>query len=210
MTIKEAKKVIMQKYGGFGWPAFFTFIRLFITAPFEALERHVPKSGLIVDLGCGYGLFANLLSLVSDERRVLGMDLDEYKIARAQKLTPNVEFSLADITKTEIPPADCVLLIHVLHHLNSYAEQEPLLRACFEKLKVGGKLIIAEIQPRPWWKLILTKIADRILYRFNRPYYPFPEILRPLLSKLPATVEVYPEDHRGTPFSHITYVCAKK
>lgn len=210
MNIKEAKKEILRLYGGWGWPSIFTFIRLFITAPFEALEKHIPNEGFIIDLGCGYGIFANLLGLMSEKRKILGIDLDDYKMRNADKSTANVEFRVADITKTELPPADCILLVHVLHHLNSYDEQEPLLRACLDKLKQGGKLVIAEIDRKPWWKFILTQIADRILYQFRRPYYPFPEKLIPLLENLGFSVEIYYGDHRGTPLSHITYVGVKK
>ena len=38
------------------------------------------------------------------------MDLDGFKMKHADKGIPNVGFRLADITKTNIPPADCILL----------------------------------------------------------------------------------------------------
>ena len=44
------------------------------------VERYVPKHGFIVDLGCGHGLFANVLMESSAQRRVLGLDLDPRKI----------------------------------------------------------------------------------------------------------------------------------
>src|SRR5438552_12883411 len=102
--MQEAKKEIMRLYGGKRWPSFFTRIRLFITAPFVALDKHIPQEGFIVDLGCGYGIFANLLGLLSPKRKILGMDLDGFKMKHADKGIPNVEFRLADITKTDIRP----------------------------------------------------------------------------------------------------------
>lgn len=206
---QTATRYIQKLYGGFGWPSVFTFIRLFITAPFEALERFVPKDGQIVDLGCGYGIFANLLGVMSEKRKILGVDLDDSKMRHAAKGIRNVDFRIADITKTEIAPVDCILLIHVLHHLNAYEEQEPLLKACVEKLKSGGKLIIAEIDRKPRWKFFLTRIADRILYNFHKPYYRFPEKMIALLGKFPVGIKTEIM-HQGTPFSHITYICTKK
>ena len=78
--MQEAKKEIMRLYGGKGWSSFFTRIRLFITAPFDALNKHIPEEGFIVDLGCGYGIFANLLGLLSPKRKILGMDVDGVKV----------------------------------------------------------------------------------------------------------------------------------
>jgi hypothetical protein len=56
--MQEAKKETMRLYGGKGWTSFFTRIRLFITAPFDALDKHVPEEGFIVDLDAvmGYSL----------------------------------------------------------------------------------------------------------------------------------------------------------
>ena len=208
MTAKEAKKEIMRLYGGKGWSSIFTRIRLFITAPFDALMKHIPSEGFIVDLGCGYGIFANLLGLTSEKRKILGVDLDEYKVSRAPKGIANVEFRNADITKIEIPPADCILLIHVLHHLDSYEQQKPLIEACLAKLRSGGKLIIAEIDRWPWWKFLLTQLADHLLYPGDKIYYRFPESMKELLGHLPVKVETEVM-HRRTPFSHTTYICTK-
>lgn len=205
---KKTARQVKKMYGGRGWPSLFTKIR-FITAPFRQLEPHIPREGFIVDLGCGYGIFANLLGLLSPARKILGMDLDDYKIKYADRGVKNVEFKAADITKTNIPPADCILLIHVLHHLNSYEEQETLIKACLEKLKKGGRLVITEIDRKPWWKFFLTQLADRMLYPGDKIYYRFPEKMLRLLDKFSLSdidIEIM---HGKTPFSHITYICRK-
>jgi len=67
---KEASKKIIEMYGGHGWPSLFARIRFF-TAPYAALFPHVPKEGFIIDLGCGYGMFSNLLALMSEKRKIL-------------------------------------------------------------------------------------------------------------------------------------------
>ena len=41
--------------------------------PFDIIEKHVPKKGTIVDLGCGFGIFANFLAIQSDDRKVIGI-----------------------------------------------------------------------------------------------------------------------------------------
>ncbi len=50
------------------------------------------------------------------------------------------------------------------------------MRACLDRMKSGGKLIIAEIDRKPWWKFVVTQLADHMLYpgqghyRFSRKY----------------------------------------
>lgn len=207
MDYKVSVKKIKSLYRGLGWPTWFVRIRFF-TAPFKALVPHIPENGFIVDLGCGYGLFSNLLARMSPQRRILGLDLDKEKIFYADRGLPNVKFQLADITKIDIQPADCILLIHVLHHLNSYGEQSVLLNACMNRLAPGGRLVICEVEPHPWWKYVLAQFADNILYPGDTIYYRFLPELLPLLKSLSSRVEYVP-CHKGTPFSHIVYVCTK-
>jgi dolichyl-phosphate beta-glucosyltransferase len=207
ITFKEAAETVKRASGRWSWPAIFTRIRFF-TAPYFKLASLVPERGFIIDLGSGYGIFANILGLMAPGRKMLGLDLDKYKSDHAKALSKNVEFRYGDITKISIPPIDCVLLIHVLHHLDSYEQQEVLLRACYAKLKNGGKLVICEIQGTPWWKLVLTKIADTILYPGDPIFYRFPEKMIPLLKSLGGDVTATVM-HEGTPFSHITYVVTR-
>ena len=145
---------------------------------------------------------------MSEKRKVLGLEFDESKIKYADRGFSNAHFETSDIAKTNIPSADCVLLIHVLHHLNSYNEQEALIEACFKNLKDGGKLIICEVDKYPWWKFFLSQIADHLLYPGDHIYYRFPGELVPLLNKFFTNIS-RERMHQGTPFSHITYICTK-
>jgi dolichyl-phosphate beta-glucosyltransferase len=193
-------------YSGLGWPSLFNRIRFF-TAPYNQLEPLVPLSGVIVDLGCGYGTFSNLLKILSPQREIIGLELDDSKLRLADRGL-GCRFEVADIRAADIPPADCLLLIHVLHHLDSYAEQEELLRVCLDKLKKGGRLLINEVDRRPLWKLALGRLADAILYPGDRVYYRYQPEMSALLSKLGVSFESY-RSHYGTPFSHTTYVAFK-
>lgn len=203
-----AASKIKGLYHGLGWPSLFAKIRLF-TGSYRQLSSFVPLEGFIVDLGCGYGIFANLLGLLSDKRKILGLDLDKQKINFSNRGIGNVECRLEDIIKINIPPADCILLIHVLHHLDSFQEQEDLLAACFSKLKKGGRLIIAEINSRPWWKFILTRLADHLLYPGDKIYYRFSGEMEVLLKKFSTEVKFEAID-KGGPFSSVAYICIKK
>jgi len=54
----------------------------FKICPLLQVEPHLPRRGRLVDLGCGKGLFAAILSLGSAERRITGFDLDPKKSGR--------------------------------------------------------------------------------------------------------------------------------
>jgi len=61
--------------------------------------EYLPQNGVIVDLGCGYGLISNLLAFEL-ERLVIGVELSAPRIAAALqsiKDRRNIEFYAADI-----------------------------------------------------------------------------------------------------------------
>lgn len=207
MQYQKAKKIIFKLYEGYGWASIFTHIRFF-TAPYKALIEFVPQEGRIIDLGSGYGIFSNLLGLMSKRLRVIAVELDKKKAKLTNRGLPNVELITDDITKISIPLVDCILLIHVLHHLNSYKEQEIILKECFKKLKKDGTLLIVEIDRFPAWKYILTQIADHILYPTDIIYYRLRNDLISLLKRYKFRVKDI-TFHSGTPFSHVLYICRK-
>lgn len=191
-------------YRSLGWPGIFTHIRFF-TAPYKKLETFIPKKGFIIDLGCGYGIFSNYLGLTGPQRKILGLEFDQNKLQYANRGVENVRFGHTDITKSKLKRADVILLIHVLHHLDSFQEQEKLLKQCKLKLKRGGKLIIAEVDKKPVLKYFLSWLADHILYLGNKIHYRFKGDFIRLIKKLGFSSCQTIEAHHGTPFSTVIY-----
>ncbi len=120
-----------------------------------SIEAFVPRRGFVVDLGCGHGLFANLLREASDGRRVLGVDADPRKIAVA-KLTEHdgLRFELGDIVAKAPPPCDGVTIVDVLYLL-PLEQQERLVAHCGVTLPEGGLLLVyaQEVRPDPRYAL---------------------------------------------------------
>ncbi len=208
MNIKTATTLTKKLYQNLGWPTTFTRIRFF-TAPYEKLEQLIPKKGFIIDLGCGYGIFSNFLGLTGPKRQILGIELDSEKIKFANRGVANVKFLEADITKITLKKAGAILLIHVLHHLNSFQEQEKLLTECKKKLTRNGELIIAEVDKKPFFKFILGRLADFLLYPGDKIYYRFPDEFGRLFTKLGFKAKIIKAD-KGKPFAHVIYVLEKK
>jgi 2-polyprenyl-3-methyl-5-hydroxy-6-metoxy-1,4-benzoquinol methylase len=140
----------------------FAYIR-FWDAPFYEVELKVPKSGRILELGCGEGIMSNYLAVCSPERRVTGIDIDRARIPHADKGLENTNFMYGDVLEDRLPTADAILLNHMLHHLPSFAAQELLLKKCAATLDRGGHLVIAEVNRGPTLKYLLGWLVDVIV-----------------------------------------------
>jgi uncharacterized protein (DUF2062 family)/SAM-dependent methyltransferase len=100
----------------------------------------------VVDLGTGLGHMPLLLALRGQAQRAVGVDWDAAKIATAQAAgadLPGVALRQGDIRHLELPDADAVLLLDVLHYY-SPGEQRALLQRAAAALRPGGQLIVRE------------------------------------------------------------------
>ena len=130
--------------------------------PFERLEEYIPSAGRIVDVGCGSGYFANLLSLRSARREILGVDIDERQIQRAQSSVRHrekIRFAVLDLMRESLPACDAVVTVDVLHHM-TFEQQDHILRVCREALKPGGGLFVLDVDVKPKWKYWYNYLFD--------------------------------------------------
>jgi SAM-dependent methyltransferase len=113
---------------------------------YQRIDPLAPGEGTIVDLGCGYGLISLILALKSAGRRVIGVDRDARKIEvarRAAGRVGNASFLLQDFRTWQPVPADCVLLVDVLHYWRPEGQEEIIASAC-GCLGAGGMVILRE------------------------------------------------------------------
>ncbi len=199
---KEENKII-ELYGGKGWVSIFTKIRLW-DAPYILAESLITKKGKIIDLGCGYGIFSNFLALKSKDRKILGIELNDGKISRADKGIKNTEFKAGDIRNKEIPKADSIVLMHVLHHLDNFIQQENLIKVCLKKLNTKGELLIIECVKSPIFLFALTRIADFLMYPGDHIYYRDTKEWESLFDKLKLKYDTIPA-YKGKPFTHVIF-----
>ncbi|MFA6004605.1 MAG: class I SAM-dependent methyltransferase [Elusimicrobiota bacterium] len=186
----------------------FTAIRLGHSG-YDIVEGHLPRAGRILDLGCGYGHFSNFAALMSPEREVTGIELNVRKLRYADKDLPRVAFKQGSALELAGGHYDGIVLLHVLHHLGSYSEQERLLRWCVENLAPEGRLLVLEVDDRPWWKFIVAHIVDHGLYPGDGIYFRNRAAYLGLFGRLGLDCDVVPMES-GRPFPHILYVCRKK
>lgn len=178
--------------------------------PVCKLVADLPGSfGRVLDLGCGRGQLSLLLLELGRARSVAGVDSDADKIEVARAAGPECDFRVADLTPSDVTPADTVLFMDVLHYL-PLPEQDALLRAAVRALAPGGRLLVRELDADPSAKSNVTRFFEWIARKtgLNRgratAYRPAREVTT-LLSSLGLRCEVQGASER-TPFANVLIV----
>jgi uncharacterized protein len=124
----------------------YTRIKLSLEENYELINSMIPRTASIVDIGCGYGYMTYILSFVSPERKILGIDYDEDKIELAKNClsrTSAIDFAAADAVEYPLGRADIFILSDVLHYLPD-EKQDTLIEKCMTLLNENGKIIIRD------------------------------------------------------------------
>ena len=111
------------------------------------IERWVKSSGArdVVDVGCGSGYLC--ARLARDNRRVLGIDIDEQSIAAADARDSRAVFICADVATEQIDATfDLAICADVLEH---FEDPTPAVNALVDLLRPGGQLVVS-VPNHPW------------------------------------------------------------
>jgi SAM-dependent methyltransferase len=113
------------------------------------LQRRLPASGSILDLGCGCGIPV-AKTLTDNGHQVTGVDLSEVQINRARHLVPQATFLHADATQTSFPDRafDAVVCLYALIHMPLDAQPQ-LIGRIATWLRPGG-LLLATTGAHEW------------------------------------------------------------
>ena len=178
------------------------------------VEPFVTRQGFVVELGCGHGLFANLLREASERRRVLGVDADPRKIAIARATErEGIRFALGDITAEPPPPCDCVTLVDVLY-LMPFETQERVLAHCAAALPEGGRLVVYAQEARVDPRFALGYAQELVSTRFGltrggrgRFFYATREQALAMFARAGFAAEVVPIPRR--PYTDVLYLARR-
>jgi SAM-dependent methyltransferase len=210
-------RTLISAYPALAWRDRLHMIVRWRVCPLRAIAACVPAQGLIVDLGCGHGLFAQLLARDSAARTVIGVDLDTRKIAVAEQLAlPNLRFATGDAATIDLPPVQAVTIIDVFY-LIPYETQERLLAACVKRLAPGGLIVLKDMAERPRWKVWLNWLEETLAVRVlritvsdesGRFYFRTRAEWRALFARLGFAVQTIPMDG-GYYHPHVVFVARK-
>jgi SAM-dependent methyltransferase len=184
--------------------------------PFLQMETYFPSEGKVIDLGCGNGVFSNLLKLASPSRDIVGFDLDPKKVLAAREVHKNIsglEFRAGNIINLDFHQADVFSLIDVLY-LIPFAQQEEMLRKCHRSLSSGGTLILKDMDTKPRWKSRWNLFQETLAVKITgftlggKFYFRDRAEYVELLENIGFKVTAVPLD-KGTWYPHILYICVK-
>lgn len=170
MNKKEAEKILeasRQSYEKIAREFSETRARFWPELTF--IKNHLPKTGKILDVGCGNGRLLELL----DETALAytGIDFSDNMLKEAKRLHPDKNFILADALNLPFPDQsfNAVTSFAVLHHIPSEEFREKFMSEAARVLAPNGVLIITiwdlwQIRFLPHWiKSFLSKISGKNL-----------------------------------------------
>ena len=148
-------------------------IKLRLEKNYTSFYDLLPKTGTILDLGCGYGFMCYMLHFRSTEQTIIGVDYDDEKIETALHgylKSERLQFYKFDILQFPLDNYSGIVLSDVLHYLKP-SEQEILLDRCCSALLPGGMLIIrngnTDLKKRHKGTL-LTEFFSIKVFKFNK------------------------------------------
>ena len=136
-----------------------------------AVERALPKEGDILDAGCGYGLLSVLAAARAPRRRVVGIDRLASRLAVGERVArrlglANLRLESGRIEALPPGPFDAIVIVDVLLY-RPLAGQAAVIRACRERLRPGGRLLIKEQMREPSWKARCVDLQERLVVGFK-------------------------------------------
>lgn len=186
---------------------------------YHFFHKRLPAEGTIVDIGCGYGFLSYMLYFANTNRRIVGIDYDEEKIAVAAHIhdrNEHVSFRCSDITTAQLPQAEAFVLNDVLHYMPK-ADQQQVLAQCLKQLLPGGICIIREANAKLKDRHKGTKTTEFFSTRFfgfnktadehNSLYFPTDEDIFAVTQHHPVEVKVL-DNSKHT--SNVVYLITKK
>lgn len=136
----------------------------------------MPRSGAVLEVGCGHGLFATFLALSSPDRRVVGIDIDGGKIELAEKMASRLDEGEAEVSfdhraSGDVPLVDggwdAIVFADVLYLLQP-EDRSRLLLECVTALSPTGVLIVKEVDTEPRLKAQIAQFQEFLATRVLR------------------------------------------
>lgn len=215
-TTSAALGRALRRFGSAPLPARLLVHGRAFLSDLAVVERYVPRKGFVVDLGCGHGLFACLLRETSPTRRVLGIDLDERKIAVARSAIQDTQwlrFEVGDIVRDAPPRCDAVTIVDVLYLLPP-DEQELVLRNAAAALAEGAPLVVKGQERRRDPRYAMTYAQELVTVSLGltrgggrRFHFPSREEALAMFDRAGFLVDVV--EMPGRPYTDVVYLARK-
>jgi 2-polyprenyl-3-methyl-5-hydroxy-6-metoxy-1,4-benzoquinol methylase len=191
----------------YSWGRFQIFRQRFL----DEIGQYLPPEGHVLDIGCGFGLFALYYALGHPRLEISGFDTNARRIdianATAQALgASNVRFHRQDARELEGDRArfDAIYMLDVVHHVPR-TEVESLLREVKKLLRPRGVLLIKELDTKPVWQRVFSHVLDLAMSPSSPPDYWSAQDLSSMLTRLGFVVKRHAMVDI-LPYPHVLYV----
>lgn len=140
----------------------------------SVMDLLLTDEGRILDVGCGFGLFAAYFGQTQPRRHVVGIDPNGRRIQLARRVASSLglerhAFHVGDVRTVDVRgPFDAAYVLDVMHHIPE-DEQLPVLERMHDLLAPGGVLIIKDITTEPRSGLAFTYVLDRLMVGLKEP-----------------------------------------
>jgi cyclopropane fatty-acyl-phospholipid synthase-like methyltransferase len=176
----------------------------------DEIGQYLPDDGIVLDIGCGFGLFSLYYAATGPRRVVHGIDSSVGRIAVARRAAARLGLANAIYETGDARhfkgdgEVSAVYMLDIVHHVPP-ASVPPLLRALRRSLPVGGRLLVKDVDDRPAPKRWFTWVLDKAMSPTTPVHYWSSEALAEALRD--AGFEV----HRHSmvdllPYPHVLYV----
>ena len=177
----------------------------------EEIGQYLPDQGVVLDIGCGFGLFSLYYASTGPRRLVRGLDSNERRIGMARRAARqlglgNALYETGDARDFKGDgQVSAAYMLDIVHHVPP-AGVPPLLRALRRSLPPGGRLLVKDVDDRPAAKRWFTWILDRAMAPTTPVHYWSADALTRALVAAGFGV------HRHLmvdwlPYPHVLYVC---
>ncbi len=154
----------------------YSLVRFSILRPklLSVMDLLLPGEGRILDVGCGFGLFAAYFGQTHPSRKIVGVDPNPRRIDLARHVAARLgleqhEFLVGDVRDAELDgPFDAAYVLDVMHHLPP-GDQRRTLERLRDALVPGGILLVKDITTEPRFGLLFTEALDRLMVGFREP-----------------------------------------
>ena len=143
----------------------------------SVMDLLLTDEGRILDVGCGFGLFAAYFGQTQPRRRITGIDPNARRVELSRTVAGKLgladhRFHVGDVRDARAIEAgglyDAVYVLDVMHHIPA-ADQRPVLERLRDLLVPGGVLLIKDITTEPRHELLFTELLDRVMVGWNEP-----------------------------------------
>jgi 2-polyprenyl-3-methyl-5-hydroxy-6-metoxy-1,4-benzoquinol methylase len=140
----------------------------------SVMDLMLTDQGRILDVGCGFGLFAAYFGQTQPRRRITGVDPNPRRIRLARRVADRLgmrqhTFVVGDVRDAVLEgPFDAAYVLDVMHHLPA-DDQWRVLERLRSLIVPGGMLLLKDITTEPRLGLLFTEALDRLMVGWDEP-----------------------------------------